>query len=392
MEPNFDSQLSNPDQKSIALDANSISPLTSDHDLTSALQGLSVIGLPGMVGQAAPTGMDATGLLNDLMAYDAQGAAAAQPMGVVGISQPAAHLFPTLPDNSLIGIMPTAATHPATLLPSHVAFSQQPTLQVGQQIPVPGNHIPPTIVSQPAAVSTNVAGLAGSHAQSLQQQLTTPGNPQVVIPPASSTLTTSLSSPNIAAQSPGGLSATSQYEDEEQKKREMHNFIERRRRYNINDRIKELGGLLPGTEPDTRQNKGNILKTAVSYIKRLQKIESRYRDLSRKHRQYSKTLTVFKSRLEEYDAACQQNGLVVPSASQEAALLTRVDLAKVTLDQCVTLVDCLESTGSEAGSDITSLSSMGPVSDDEGWSEDDDVRSNASAHSAGGMRPIAPRP
>ena len=69
--------------------------------------------------------------------------------------------------------------------------------------------------------------------------------------------------------------------------------VERRRRYNINDRIKELGTLLPKendeyvswrfcvhyiwfTIPryfdlvrDVRQNKGSILKASVDYIKKL---------------------------------------------------------------------------------------------------------------------------
>ena len=47
--------------------------------------------------------------------------------------------------------------------------------------------------------------------------------------------------------------------------------VERRRRYNINDRIAELGSLLPAqNEPeyslvrDVRQNKGGILKVSFS--------------------------------------------------------------------------------------------------------------------------------
>lgn len=51
-------------------------------------------------------------------------------------------------------------------------------------------------------------------------------------------------------------------------------LVERRRRFNINDRIKELGTLLPkNNDPyyeivrDVRPNKGTILKSSVEYIK-----------------------------------------------------------------------------------------------------------------------------
>ena len=58
--------------------------------------------------------------------------------------------------------------------------------------------------------------------------------------------------------------------------------VERRRRFNINDRIKELGTLLPKQNEqyydivrDVRQNKGSILKASVDYIKILKKEKER---------------------------------------------------------------------------------------------------------------------
>ncbi|XP_062616810.1 uncharacterized protein LOC134278514 isoform X2 [Saccostrea cucullata] len=55
-------------------------------------------------------------------------------------------------------------------------------------------------------------------------------------------------------------------------KKENHNIIERRRRYNINDRIKELATLLPSsTHPSMKLNKGSILKASVEYVKILKK-------------------------------------------------------------------------------------------------------------------------
>lgn len=57
-----------------------------------------------------------------------------------------------------------------------------------------------------------------------------------------------------------------------------HNMIERRRRYNINDKIKELGDLLPkGSEQfnevvqGAKMNKGTILKFSVDYVRCLKK-------------------------------------------------------------------------------------------------------------------------
>lgn len=44
--------------------------------------------------------------------------------------------------------------------------------------------------------------------------------------------------------------------EKERHRKDVHNEIERRRRYHINDRIKELGTMLPATEQDAKQNKG----------------------------------------------------------------------------------------------------------------------------------------
>ena len=69
--------------------------------------------------------------------------------------------------------------------------------------------------------------------------------------------------------------------------------VERRRRFNINDRIKELGTLLPKSNEsyyeivrDVRPNKGTILKSSVDYIKvlkheinRLRKSELKQKDM-----------------------------------------------------------------------------------------------------------------
>ncbi|XP_068449737.1 transcription factor E3b isoform X2 [Clinocottus analis] len=72
----------------------------------------------------------------------------------------------------------------------------------------------------------------------------------------------------------------------ERQKKDNHNLIERRRRFNINDRIKELGTLIPkSNEPyhndvsEMRWNKGTILKASVDYIRKLQKEQQRAKDI-----------------------------------------------------------------------------------------------------------------
>lgn len=63
------------------------------------------------------------------------------------------------------------------------------------------------------------------------------------------------------------------------------NTVERRRRDNINDRIQELGTLLPDAVDDgvNRMNKGTILRKSVEQIRKLQndvvQYQQRIRDL-----------------------------------------------------------------------------------------------------------------
>merc|ERR1719400_2399457 len=77
----------------------------------------------------------------------------------------------------------------------------------------------------------------------------------------------------------------------DRQKKDNHNQIERRRRYNINDRIKELGTLLPKESDehfdlvrDVRQNKGSILKASVDYIRKLKVDQARNKFLEEKCR------------------------------------------------------------------------------------------------------------
>lgn len=95
------------------------------------------------------------------------------------------------------------------------------------------------------------------------------------MPPPSSSSTSSLYQMTYCSRS---LNSNCKSLSKERQKKDNHNQIERRRRYNINDRIKELGSLLPNSSEeskyqslvrDLKQHKGTILKASVDYIKLL---------------------------------------------------------------------------------------------------------------------------
>lgn len=72
----------------------------------------------------------------------------------------------------------------------------------------------------------------------------------------------------------------------DRQKKDTHNMIERRRRFNINDRIKELGTILPkSSQSDMKLNKGTILKASVDYIKFLENELKRTKEIDDKFRQ-----------------------------------------------------------------------------------------------------------
>ncbi|KAG7158636.1 transcription factor E3-like [Homarus americanus] len=97
----------------------------------------------------------------------------------------------------------------------------------------------------------------------------------------------------------------------DRRRREIHNFFERKRRSNINDRVKELAALLPRrNEPyfevfrDSRCNTGQILKASADYIRRLKmdvnrskKMEAERRTLTQENQQLHKRVEALEARL-----------------------------------------------------------------------------------------------
>ncbi|KRK05015.1 uncharacterized protein Dyak_GE14571, isoform E [Drosophila yakuba] len=102
----------------------------------------------------------------------------------------------------------------------------------------------------------------------------------------------------------------------DRQKKDNHNMIERRRRFNINDRIKELGTLLPkGSDAfyevvrDIRPNKGTILKSSVDYIKCLKHEVTRLRQNEIRQRQVELQNRKLMSRIKELEMQAKSHGI-----------------------------------------------------------------------------------
>ncbi|XP_028652508.1 transcription factor EB isoform X2 [Erpetoichthys calabaricus] len=110
----------------------------------------------------------------------------------------------------------------------------------------------------------------------------------------------------------------------ERQKKDNHNLIERRRRFNINDRIKELGTMIPKTnDMDVRWNKGTILKASVDYIKKMQKDMHRSREVENNFRKLEMTNKQLWLRVQELEMQARVHGLPSssPLAGSEAGML-----------------------------------------------------------------------
>merc|ERR1719195_471466 len=107
----------------------------------------------------------------------------------------------------------------------------------------------------------------------------------------------------------------------DRQKKDNHNMIERRRRFNINDRIKELGTLLPKQDEqyydivrDVRQNKGSILKASVDYIKILKRERERKIQIEEKCRKQELINRKLLIKLQEYEQRMTDSGVPVSQA------------------------------------------------------------------------------
>ncbi|XP_042322378.1 transcription factor EC isoform X2 [Sceloporus undulatus] len=111
----------------------------------------------------------------------------------------------------------------------------------------------------------------------------------------------------------------------ERQKKDNHNLIERRRRYNINYRIKELGTLIPkSNDPDMRWNKGTILKASVEYIKWLQKEQQRARELEHRQKKLEQANRRLLLRIQELEIQARAHGLPIMSSISTVDLTSHV--------------------------------------------------------------------
>ncbi|PSN48988.1 hypothetical protein C0J52_03864 [Blattella germanica] len=104
----------------------------------------------------------------------------------------------------------------------------------------------------------------------------------------------------------------------DRQKKDNHNMIERRRRFNINDRIKELGTLLPkNNDPhydivkDVRPNKGTILKSSVDYIKVLKHELQRMKNVETKQKLLEQQNRRLFIRIQELENLAKSHGIPV---------------------------------------------------------------------------------
>lgn len=112
----------------------------------------------------------------------------------------------------------------------------------------------------------------------------------------------------------------------ERQKKDNHNLIERRRRFNINDRIKELGALIPkSSDPELRWNKGTILKASVEYIRKLQKDQQRVRDLEGRQRKLEHMNQSLLLRVQELEMQAQLHGITTLPPSTMSADVPKLE-------------------------------------------------------------------
>ncbi|XP_074619976.1 transcription factor EC-like isoform X1 [Acropora palmata] len=181
---------------------------------------------------------------------------------------------------------------------------------------------------------------------------------QLHAPPPSS------SCPAVIKQEPQELLMDPQFAKDRQKK-DNHNMIERRRRFNINDRIKELGTLLPRQDSDMRQNKGTILKASVDYIRKLKREQERIRQLEEDKRSTEDLNRKLLLRVQELEMHARAHGIpTTPLTSDTStALLSTILSAKQAANDHVKVKQELAQSSRCAAAKGCSQESQEPMED-----------------------------
>ncbi|XP_062315356.1 microphthalmia-associated transcription factor-like [Osmerus eperlanus] len=124
---------------------------------------------------------------------------------------------------------------------------------------------------------------------------------------------------------PEGFPVESEFraQAKERQKKDNHNLIERRRRFNINDRIKELGTLIPkSNDPDMRWNKGTILKASVDYIRKLQREQQRAKELENRQKKLEHANRHLILRIQELEMQARAHGLGMNASALCSAVMS----------------------------------------------------------------------
>ncbi|GIY51138.1 microphthalmia-associated transcription factor [Caerostris darwini] len=113
----------------------------------------------------------------------------------------------------------------------------------------------------------------------------------------------------------------------DRQKKDNHNMIERRRRFNINDRIKELGTLLPRqNDPyyelvrDLRHNKGTILRASVAYLRCLKRDVARLPDMEQKQLLLELQNKTLLRKVQELENKLQDRGVTIHTPTETLPL------------------------------------------------------------------------
>uniref|UniRef100_A0A3B5B6E5 Transcription factor E3-like n=1 Tax=Stegastes partitus TaxID=144197 RepID=A0A3B5B6E5_9TELE len=131
---------------------------------------------------------------------------------------------------------------------------------------------------------------------------------------AAPTLTVSNSCPADLPKIKREITADAKALMKERQKKDNHN-LERRRRFNINDRIKELGTLIPKSSDEMRWNKGTILKASVDYIRKLQKEQQRAKDVEMRQKKLEQANHSLMLRIQqELEMQARLHGLSTPTS------------------------------------------------------------------------------
>ncbi|XP_047437722.1 melanocyte inducing transcription factor a isoform X3 [Mugil cephalus] len=203
-----------------------------------------------------------------------------------------------------------------------------PGLQMNNALPVSGNLL--DVYNQ--GLSLPGLGISSSCAPNIKREFTAPGMKQVLDKPGSC-------GQYEGYQRPEGFPVEAEVRAlaKERQKKDNHNLIERRRRFNINDRIKELGTLIPkSNDPDMRWNKGTILKASVDYIRKLQREQQRAKELESRQRKLEHANRHLMLRIQELEIQARAHGLTVVSSTSICAseLMARAIKQEPVLGDC----------------------------------------------------------